>query len=185
MKRTFSGLAVLALANVTACKPPPTDDALTRDAPDAEVSTASKPLPSPDTEGALWTPSAEEGRIIYGIPGEPALAALACRETGVMRISRLAPADEGASALLALIGNGAIGRIEVEAVEVSGRIIWQGDLAADDDAWEPLAGPRQMTITVPGAGIVQLNPSPLPEQFLSRCRSSVRSDEPDPPANQG
>lgn len=172
-------LAALAPA---ACKPPPTDADLTRKAPRDEPNYASEPLPSPDSEGAMWARSSQAGRIIYGIPGEPALVALECvardGTSDALQITRLAPADEGAGALLALIGNGAIGRIEVDATEVGSRIVWRGELAAADTRWEPLAGPRRITVTVPGAGIVTLNPSAMPAALLDQCRSNA----PVPPA---
>nr|WP_298929355.1 hypothetical protein [uncultured Erythrobacter sp.] len=140
----------------------------------SEPTFASDPLPSPDTEGAVWAPSTEANRIIYGIPGEPALMALACIErdgqSEILRITRISPADEGAGALLALIGNGAIGRIEVDATKQGRGFVWQGELPAADAKWEPLNGPRQATVTVPGAGMVTLNASRLPEELLNTCR---------------
>jgi hypothetical protein len=90
----------------------------------------------------------------------------------MIRIARFAPADKNAGALLALIGNGAIGRLEVDAVRQGARQIWQGQAAAEDIGWEPLSGPREITATVPGAGLVRLNPSPLPMAFLAACRNS-------------
>lgn len=141
--------------------------------PEAELTFASDPLPSPGTEGAVWAESEKGERLIYGIPGQPVLLALACLRDApepILRITRLSPADEGAGAMLALIGNGAIGRMEVDATEVSGRSIWQGALPAADERWEPLNGPREITATVPGAGMVTINPSPLPAQFLAECR---------------
>ena len=147
-----------------------------RGASQAEPSRASAPLPSPETEGALWTVSAQNsGRIIYGVPGSPALIALTCLGRGApprVQITRFSPADEGAGALLALVGNGHIGRIEVDATEIDGRSIWQGDVLAADTRLEPLAGPRQLTATIPGAGMVTLNPSPLPMELISTCRES-------------
>ena len=146
------------------------------DAPQAEPPRASAPLPSPETEGALWTVSAQNsGRIIYGVPGSPALIALTCLAESApprVQISRFSPADQGAGALLALVGNGHIGRIEVDATEVEGKSIWQGDVLAADTRLEPLAGPRQLTATIPGAGMVTLNPSPLPMELISTCRES-------------
>ncbi|QFT78454.1 hypothetical protein [Erythrobacter sp. THAF29] len=183
--RRIALVAVLAFA---ACKPPPTDAGLDRAMPAEEPIFASDPLPSPDTEGAMWAPSTEEGRIIYGKPGEPALVSLECVEregqSEALRITRLSPADEGAGALLALIGNGAIGRIEVDATEVGSRHVWQGELPAADTAWEPLAGPRQVTVTVPGAGMVTLNPSEMPWQLLNECRGNLEAiDEPEAEAS--
>jgi hypothetical protein len=93
-------------------------------------------------------------------------------ELPALRITRLSPADEGAGALLALVGNGSIGRLAIDAAQIGGRNVWQGTVAASDEDWEPLAGPRQVTATVPGAGMIVLNPSPLPMQLLDRCRNS-------------
>ncbi|MEM6908244.1 MAG: hypothetical protein AAF494_06155 [Pseudomonadota bacterium] len=165
----------LALASLAACKPPPTDAGLERDTPMAEPSIASEPLPSPDTEGAIWMPSGDAQRIVYGIPGEPPLMALACAgesKISTLTITRMSPADEGAGALMALIGNGAIGRLPIDATERAGRSVWHGELPAADPVWEPLIGPRRITATVPGAGMVVLNPSPLPMQLVRACRSA-------------
>lgn len=175
MKHALSVVGILAVSALTACKPPPTDADMVRDTPEAQPTFASEPLPSPQTEGAEWAPSSRvEKRLIYGIPGEPALVALECADTSgtvqALRITRLSPADQNASALLAIIGNGHIGRIAVEAREMDGRVVWQGENAATDRAWEPLTGPRQMTLTVPGAGMVTLNPSEMPGELLETCR---------------
>ena len=166
----------LALA---ACKPPPTDADMRRDMPEAEVVFASAPLPSPETEGAIWAHApleARERRVIYGVPGQPVLVVLECFATSAKRgpdltITRHSPADKDASALLALVGNGHIGRIPVEASEVGGRSVWEGYLPSADVVWEPLAGPRSVTLTVPGAGMVELNPSPLPGELIEACRT--------------
>lgn len=183
-------LATLALALVglaAGCKPPPTDSDTARAATTVNLQAPSAPHPSPDTTGALWTPSAQKaGRIIYGIPGKPVLLALECLAAAppappAIRIARYAPADKDAGALLALIGNGAIGRLEVNATRNGARQIWQGEAPADHPGWEALGGPREITATVPGAGLVRLNPSPLPMQFLAACRG----DLPAAPASQG
>jgi hypothetical protein len=160
-----------------ACKPPPTDAGLDDALPDPEATFASAPQPSPETEGAVWVASARgEDRIIYGVPGGPALMAIACEGTGGnarIVLSRMALADEGASALMALVGNGHLGRLAVDATEEQGRLMWQGTLPADDPALEPLRGPRQVQATVPGAGTVILNPSQRPMQLLSRCLNAA------------
>ncbi len=170
---------ILLTCAVAACKPPPTDADLSRDMPQTAPTFASDPLPSPDTEGAIWAASpTSEGRIIYGIPGDPALLALECMagqgELAALQITRLSPADENAGALLAMVGNGHIGRMEVDAREVNGQVVWQGEEVAADILWESLAGPRQLTATVPGAGMVTLNPSPLPGLLIEACRTGGR-----------
>lgn len=183
-----AALLVIALpiVGLAACKPPPTDADMARDLPETAPTFASEPQPSPETEGAIWAPSAQTGeRIIYGVPGNPALLALECIEANSalprLRITRLAPADEGAGALLALVGNGHIGRIPVDAREVGGQSVWQGEAEAAAILWEPLAGPRALGATVPGAGRIELNPSELPGELIENCRTGGPTGEELPP----
>lgn len=183
--RTPPLLYLFALAaSVAACKPPPTDADMLRAMPEAEPAFASEPLPSPDTEGAVWAMSERvQNRLIYGVPGEPALLLLDCDLTAqpTIQITRTAPADEGAGALLALVGNGHIGRVAVDASEVGGQFFWTGNAPAQSEVWEPLAGPRQVTLTVPGAGMVTLNPSEAPWEMLTTCRgvpAEIEAPEP-------
>ncbi|MEE4200285.1 hypothetical protein [Erythrobacter sp.] len=168
----FALLAGLAL--IGACKPPPSDAGLSREVPEAEPTFASAPLPSPDSEGAVWARSqAREGRIVYGVPGEAALLALEClggTEAAAVQMTRIAVADEGAGALLAMVGNGHIGRLPVDARAAGDANIWQGEAAASDSLWEPLRGPRALTVTVPGAGMVRVNGSELPGDLIAQCR---------------
>ena len=181
-------IQIAALAGVCAvvagCKPPPTDAGMDRDLPVTAPTFASDPLPSPETEEALWVRTSDH-RIVYGIPGEPALMALECLtkdkvENNRVSITRISAADEGAGALMALIGNNQIGRIEVDATEISGRLLWHGDVAADDATLEPLIGEEEVTATVPGGGMVTLNPSALPTELLAVCRGIARLVEPEP-----
>jgi hypothetical protein len=173
-RATLALTATLALA---ACKPPPTDSGLVRAMPDAAPTFASEPLASPDTTGAAWVETSPT-RIVYGIPGEPALMSLECLGKGhraQVRITRISPADEGAGALMALIGNGEIGRIAVDATPVKGRLLWQSEVPAADPRLDPLIGAEEVTATVPGAGKLVLNPHPLPTEMLAECRSDPRA----------
>ncbi|MEM7688901.1 MAG: hypothetical protein AAF291_07745 [Pseudomonadota bacterium] len=172
----FSWVALtISVAAVSACKPPPTDADMNRDLPEVAPTYASDPLPSPDTQGAVWAISpSNPDRLIYGVPGSPALLALTCLTDTLpasLRITRMSPADEGAGALLAMVGNGHIGRIEVDAVEVGRRFVWRGEKLAADEKWEPLAGPRTVTVTVPGAGMVTINENEIAMAFLEKCRA--------------
>lgn len=188
---SFGGVALAALA-LPACKPPPTDAAVARAAILPAAEGPSLPLASPDTTEAVWAQSGQPMRLVYGVPGQPVLVALECLDAATpdarLRITRHAPADSGAGALLALIGNGAIGRIPVDATEAGGRVLWQGESPAIDPEWEPLAGPREMTVTVPGAGLVRINPGEQPWELLTECRGAlpeivppVFMPEPSPP----
>lgn len=160
----------------SACKPPPTDaDIASRDA--ALPTGPSEPIDSPDTEGALWSDSpVTPGRIIYGIPGNAPLIALDCTQSGgqpMIRLTRYALADEGAGALAALIGNGHVARIPVDATEADGASIWVAEIAAGSADWEVLTGTREVAVTIPGAGRLVLNPSPRPAQFIEQCRETA------------
>ena len=169
-------LAGLALAaTVSGCKPPPTDAAVARVSLIAPTTGPSEPLPSPDTTGAMWATTGNPLRLVYGVPGQPVLLAIECLEPGSpaasLRITRHAQADNGAAALLALIGNGWIGRFPVDATEIGGRVLWRGEVPATMREWDALKPEREATVTVPGAGLVRLNPSPLPTALVTACRA--------------
>ncbi|WP_301751515.1 hypothetical protein [uncultured Erythrobacter sp.] len=140
------------------------------------------PLPSPDTTAAVWASTNTPLRLVYGVPGQPVLLALECLDPAKpearLRITRHAPADEGAAALLALIGNGWIGRFPVDATTIGGRVLWQGEVPAMTREWNALKPEREATVTVPGAGLVRLNPSPLPMQLVTTCRNEARENAP-------
>jgi len=174
-------IVLASLVGIAACKPPPTDADMQREMPSVAPSFASPGIDSPPSEGALWAESSQPGRIIYGIPGEPIQVALKCANETI-EITRFAKADSGAQALLAMVGNGNIGRMKVDAVEQDSGRVWQGSEIASSDVWEALAGPRQLTLTVPGAGMVTLNPSALPSAFVATCRGDPIAEEQSPPA---
>jgi len=178
MRQALAVIAVLAGAGgLTGCKPPPTDSAVARVSLLAPTSGPSEPLPSPDTTGAVWAGTDNPQRLVYGVPGQPVLLALECLAPATpearLRITRHAPADNGASALLALIGNGWIGRFPVDATDIGGRALWQGDVPAIQPEWDALKPEREATVTVPGAGLVRLNPNPLPMALVTACRGEI------------
>ncbi len=180
MMHRLAMMAGLALAGMLAgCKPPPTDNSVARVSLLGPVSGPSEPLPSPDTTGAMWTQSTKPLRLVYGVPGKPVLVALECLDPASpdawIRITRQSPADEGASALLALIGNGWIGRFPVDATVTGTRSVWQGDVPAQAREWDALKPEREATVTVPGAGLVKLNASPLPMALVTACRGKMET----------
>jgi len=173
--KAFAGLMVLAGAlGLAACKPPATDMGSARAANLPLLPGPSQPIASPDTTGAVWAASGGPLRLVYGVPGKPVLLALQCSNAGTaaaqLTITRHAPADSGAGALLALIGNGWIGRFPVDATRSRGQLVWQGAVPAERREWGALKPEREATVTVPGAGLLRLNPSPLPMQLVEACR---------------
>ncbi|MFN4240871.1 MAG: hypothetical protein ACK4E5_09570 [Erythrobacter cryptus] len=182
-----AGLAALALLP-GACKPPPGDAAAVRAplAGSAAARAPSAPLASPDTVGALWAETANPLRLVYGRPGEAVLLALECQgpasPAARLVITRMAPADAGAGALLALVGKEAIARIPVDATLIGGRRVWQGGAPALAKGWDALKGPAEASATVPGAGKVQLNPSPLPFALVEKCRGAQPPESAPPPS---
>jgi hypothetical protein len=174
--RRLAGAVVLAGAlGLAACKPPATDVGSARAANLPLQPGPSRPIASPDTTGAVWAESGGALRLVYGVPGQPVLLALRCNNPGTataqLAITRYAPADSGAGALLALIGNGLIGRFPVDATRVRGQLVWQGAVPAGRPEWDALKPEREATVTVPGAGLLRLNPSPLPMQLVESCRA--------------
>jgi len=172
--RVVSLAGVLVLAGLAGCKPPPTDNAAARVSLLAPAEGPSAPLPSPDTTRAVWASTGSALRLVYGVPGEPVLLALECLDPAGpearLKITRHAPADPGASALLALIGNGLIGRFPVDAASLKGQRVWEGEAPALTPEWDALKPEREATVTVPGAGLLKLNPSPLPMALVTACR---------------
>jgi hypothetical protein len=180
-------LALAALAGLTGlagCKPPPTDSAAARVSLIAPAEGPSEPIASPDVTGAVWAATANPLRLVYGIPGQPVLLALECLDPkgaeARLTITRHAAADPGASAILALIGNGQIARIPVDAASLKGQRVWEGEAPALIPEWDALKPEREATVTVPGAGLVKLNPSPLPMALVTECRGAP--EPPPPPA---
>ncbi|MDG6077595.1 hypothetical protein E3U23_00085 [Erythrobacter litoralis] len=180
-------LRYLAIAGVwilAACKPPASDDYSTRVPVARETQFASEPLPSPNAEGAVWADSPTvENRILYGKPGERPLMGLTC-DAGQIVFARYAPADPEAKAILALIGNGHVERLFVDATPRGEAWLWQGSLPANDQRLEVLTGRGRVEATIPGAGSLILNASTLPAQFVDRCAAttSFSPSRPEDPA---
>ena len=160
---------VLCLA---ACNPPASEDYASRPSVVEERTAPAEPIDSPDTEGAAWAMSATSGRLLYGKPGHAPLLSLAC-EDGTLVYTRYVAADPNAKAVLALIGNGHVERLWIDAEEDEERWLWRGRLAADDPRLEVLTGPRRVEATVPGAGSVTLNASRAPGEFITSCAAEL------------
>ncbi len=174
-------LALAATTAMTACKPPASDDYLERVDLTEATGTARQPMPSPDTTDAVWADGKTAGRILFGNPGEVPYLALVCETapTGAQQIRfiRFAAADPQAKALFALVGNGHIARIPVDATWNGRAWLWEGTVPADDPDLEALTGRRTITATLPGAGQLDLRPSPLPGYLIQECRKLLEPEQ--------
>ena len=166
-------LALALLLVCTACKPPASDDYVSRMTLTRQAETfASDPLPSPDAKGAVWAAGAQPLRILYGVPGKMPFLAIRCdTSTEVPRIdfTRFSPADREAKAIMALIGNGHVERFEVTARNNGRAWLWEGGQAADSAELDVLTGSHDVELTIPGAGSLMLHPSPLPGKLIDAC----------------
>ncbi|MDC0887247.1 hypothetical protein OAS19_05605 [Altererythrobacter sp.] len=165
---------LVAAFSMTACQPPATDDYVERMALDDTQPPASLPLPSPDTEGAIWAPAGTEGRLLYGIPGQTPFLAVQCDSSGSspeLRFTRFSPADRDAQAMMALVGNSHVERLPVDAIYNGRAWLWEGSARARDPDMDVLTGPRSVEATIPGAGSLILNPSPLTRDLVNACRA--------------
>lgn len=167
-------LALLPLLTFAACKPPASDDYIERTRIEAPAEGPSEPIDSPDTQDAIWAPATENTRLLYGVPGERPLFAVECLSEGgepMLGYTRFARADAHAKAVLALIGNGHVARLKIDAAQVGDVWRWEGAIEAADERLDVLTGNREVEATVPGAGSVILNPSTLPGELVERCRA--------------
>ena len=169
MLRKFALTATLILA---ACKPAASDDYQPRGTVHDERTAPLPPVESPATEGASWAPSPSSGRLLYGLPGAAPYFSLACEE-GTLVYTRYQRADAQAKGVLALIGNGHVERLWIDAEQEGENWLWRGRIAADDPRIEVLTGPRRVEATVPGAGSLILNPSNAPGEFITRCAGQL------------
>ncbi|MBX7457902.1 hypothetical protein K3152_06560 [Qipengyuania sp. 1NDH17] len=160
--------SILLLA---ACKPPASDEYLARMEVSDERTRPSEPVDSPDTEGAAWA-LGQSGRLLYGKPGEEPLLSLAC-EDGTLAFTRYERADANSKAVLALIGNGHVERLWIDAEQEGEAWLWRGRLPADDPRLEVLTGRNRVEATVPGAGSLVLNASQRPGEFITRCAGTM------------
>lgn len=175
-------MAIATILFTAACKPPASDEYVERSRIAGEVTGPSAPIASPDAEGAIWAPAGKPDRLLYGKPGKRPLLALECETAQgipLVAYTRFAAADAYAKAIFALIGNGHVSRLKIDAVEQNGAWLWKGAVAAEDASLDVLTGTREVEATVPGAGSVILNPSPLPGELIENCRAKA-APEPSP-----
>ncbi len=183
-------LALTLLLLCAACKPPASDTYVSRIALEEAEVFASDPLPSPEAGDAVWAPSGQPLRILYGVPGKMPFLAMRCDTTARrsrIDFTRFSPADREAKAIMALIGNGHVERFHVQARQEGRAWLWEGGEAADAPDLDVLTGSHDVELTIPGAGSLMLHPSPLPGELIEACSNLPRiaQGEDDAPLPRG
>ena len=147
----------------------------------------SGPAPLPDSaplqpDGATWQPAG--ATLVFGLPGQHPLLSLSCEHdragAASLRLVRTTRAENGAKALLALIGNGRIARLPLDAIQPGETGQWQGLLPAADPRLDVLRGSHEIEATLPGGGTLKLTGSGEPGRLLDACRASDTAPAPLP-----
>ena len=165
--------AILVLAALAACRPPASDRYVERIALDHAHGGPQVLMTSPETEGAIWAMSGGPDRIVFGHPGQRPLLAIECAGEGpLLKVTRFAATDPQAKGMMALIGNGHVERLKVDALDLGGNRgwLWQGRFDPADPRLDALTGARKLQLTIPGAGTLELSGSPRPGELIETCR---------------
>jgi hypothetical protein len=140
----------------------------------------SEPLASPDTEGAAWTVRANGLAVDFGQEGGAPLLSLECRlRREQMTIVRHVPARPGQEALFPVMGNGLVSRFKVDAALADGEWRWQGVLPVGDPQLDVFVGTADLEATLPGGGMLTIEGSRIPGEFVSWCRSGGETAAPE------
>lgn len=169
MKRS----AVIVLATLAACRPPASDRYVQRIELGADTGRPHVEEVSPDVEGAIWASSGGPERIVFGKPGQPPYLALACIGSGGTRaveVTRFAKTDPHAKGMMALIGNGHVERLKIDAKWNGRGWLWQGRYWPTDTRLDALTGIRKLELTIPGAGTLKLEGDRRPGELIELCR---------------
>lgn len=177
-------LAALALALLAACRPPASDDYVQR----IELSAGNRGpqvlMTSPDVEGAIWAGGGGPQRIVFGKPGAIPYLALACIGEGprrLLEVTRFAATEPGAKGMMALVGNGHVERLKIDAWSNGRAWLWQGRYEPADPRLDALTGARKLELTIPGAGTLVLEGSQRAGELVELCRRLSAPEVSDPP----
>lgn len=175
--------AMVVLGLLTACQAEPESQYVERVPLDEAQQFASEPTPSPDVTGAVWAVSKPGERLLYGIPGQTPMLAMACTRqsganpaSGTLTFTRFVAADAKAKALMALVGNSHVARIPVDAIWNGRAWLWEGSVDASNGDMAVLTGSREVELTIPGAGSLMLGSSTLPGDLVNSCAGLGRTD---------
>jgi hypothetical protein len=166
-------VTVSTIASLAACHREQAPVQGQRIALDQVPSQGEQPLPSPNTEGARWTPSADGQAIDFGRPGVKPFLSLLCdvrAEPPRLTIIRHAPSRPGEKALFPVMSDSTIARFKVDATLRDNEWRWEGTLPADDPQFEVFEEARPLEATLPGGGTLKIAGSGVPGEFVGWCR---------------
>ncbi|MXO74264.1 hypothetical protein GRI40_03380 [Altererythrobacter aerius] len=165
-------VAMLVVA-VAACRPPASDGYVQRIDMAQQARGPRVEMTSPATDDAVWADSREPGRIVFGQPGHRPLLSIACTGSGenvFVEVTRYAQTDPRAQGMMALVGNGHVVRLKIDAADSGRGWLWRGRYQAIDPRLDALTGARRLELTIPGAGTLVLQGSPRPGALIEACR---------------
>jgi len=136
---------------------------------------AATPAALPNSLGARWHVSADGKGIELARPGDAPFLTLHCViANGVepqMAVIRHAQSEPGAKALFAVLGNGIVSRMKLDAkLARKEGWRWEGLYPATAPELDVFTGQREIEATLPGAGMLKIGASPLPREFIGWCR---------------
>jgi len=169
----ISVTAIAALA-LSACQAQSDEQQTRRVAFDEANRALLRPIDPPDTAEARWIVDENGQAIHFGNEGAAPLMTLDCRlgdGPAQMRIVRHTTARPGQGALFPVIGNGLRSRFLVDAALVGDEWRWEGTVPASDPMLDVFTGPRQLTATLPGGGMLEIAGSRVPGEFITWCRA--------------
>jgi len=132
--------------------------------------------PKPDSTDAKWAIAADGRGIDFGKAAAAPLLSLTCQigkdnappQLTVIRHTRSEP---GAKALFAVLGNGIISRLKVDAaLDDKEGWRWEGRYPASAPELDVFTGQRDIDATLPGGGELHVTGSGLPREFVDWCR---------------
>ena len=132
--------------------------------------------PKPDSTDAKWTIAVDGRGIDFGTPAVTPLLSLSCQISKSaappqLTVIRHARSEPGSKARSAVLGNGIVSRLKLDAV-LSGKDgwRWEGHYPASSPEVDVFTGPRDIAATLPGGGELHIAGSGLPREFIDWCR---------------
>ena len=80
----------------------------------------------------------------------------------------------GQTALFPIYGNGVRSRFLADATLADEEWRWEARLPASSPQLDVFAGPRQLIATLPGKGMLEIEGSRIPGEFVEWCRAGGR-----------